>query len=80
MTPLALIPPQSFFAITPSDANQIPIVRAIYVGGAGNIAIKGPGMVNAVTFIGVPVGTTLMVSAQYVMATNTTATNLVGLV
>jgi hypothetical protein len=76
-------------AITPSDTanpltalagNKMFAIRAIYVGGAGDVAIKTPnGGGTAVTFKAVPVGTILPVQAAFVMATNTTATLLIGL-
>lgn len=68
----------SYRAITPSDS--VPnICQAIYVGGAGNIALKPLEGGTAVTFTAVPVGTILPVNCYYLMATNTTATLLIGL-
>ena len=42
------------FAITPSDTTALNL-RAIYVGGAGNVAVK-PNGASAVTFTAPPVG------------------------
>jgi len=68
------------FAITPSDSVALSkVVKALYVGGAGNVAVKTGGSSTAVTFSGVPAGAILPVRAAFVMATNTTATNIVGL-
>lgn len=64
-------------AITPSDS-AAQTYRAIYVGGAGNVAVQTTGG-NTVTFTAPPVGTILPVEVQKVMATNTTATLLIGL-
>lgn len=65
-------------AITPHDTNELAwVTRAIYVGGAGNITCT-VGKTN-VTFTAVPVGTVLRVRSPKVLATGTTATNLVGL-
>lgn len=64
-------------AITPSDS-ALQTYRAIYVGGAGNVAVTTEGG-NIVTFTAPPVGTIIPVSTQKVMATNTTATLLIGL-
>ena len=73
-------PPIHEFSITPSDSNQLPFVtRAIYVGGAGNIAVILAGDSTPVTFKAVPLGAVLKLRAAQVMATNTTAANLVGL-
>lgn len=69
------------FAITPSDTVDLPTpTRWIWVGTTGNIAVvlvgdADPG--GAVTFNSVPVGR-FMVCAKRVMATGTTASNLVG--
>ena len=79
-SPVGPGPAPHLFAITPSDSTVFATpTRYIYVGGAGNVAIKGAGDTVAVTLTAVPVGTMLEVCAQQVMATNTTATNLVGL-
>ena len=69
-------------AVTPSDT--VPLSpspsRWLYVGGAGNLAVKLEGdTANAVTLTAVPVGALLPLSAVYVMATNTTATLIVAL-
>lgn len=67
-------------AITPSDTVDLAIpVRAIYVGTTGNIALVPPNKTAAVLFSNVQAGTTLMVAAKRINATNTTASNLVGL-
>lgn len=66
-------------AITPSDTTIVNC-RAIYVGGAGNVAVKFPGG-SAVVFTAPPVGTILPLNIQggQVMATSTTATLLIAL-
>lgn len=65
-------------AITPSDSANLPqTYKAIYVGGTGDVkvvTIAG----DTVTFAAVPVGI-LPVVCTKVFATDTTATNLVGL-
>lgn len=66
---------REFFAITKHDTNELAQVpRAIWVGGAGDIALDG------VVLKAVPAGTLLPVSPSKVNATGTTATDLVGLV
>jgi hypothetical protein len=66
-------------AITPSDTIDLGPCKAIYVGSAGgNVVVQMPGGGTAITFMAVPIGTILPVSAQYVMAA-TTSTNLVAL-
>jgi hypothetical protein len=53
--------------------------KALYVGGAGNIKVLMVGDTANTTFNSVPAGTTLTINVQFVYATGTTATNLVGL-
>lgn len=65
--------------ITKSDSTDLSGVMAVYVGGAGNLAVKFSGDTNAVTFTAVPVGTIIRGQFARVMNTNTTATLLVGL-
>lgn len=66
-------------AVTPSDSTVVDF-RGLYVGGAGNVAIKGKPGGTAVTFVGVLAGSVLPVRCTRVMSTNTTATSIVGLV
>ena len=65
--------------ITPSDSTDLDdLARAIYVGGAGNIAaVQHDGTV--VNFIGAVAGTVLPIAVRRINSTNTTATNLVAL-
>lgn len=73
-------PANDGFAITPSDTvNFNSMFRAIYVGVGGNIVVVTPNSA-VLTFLGVPVGTILPVMGIRVNSTNTTATNLIGLV
>lgn len=66
-------------AITPADADLVAPVRAIYVGGSGNLRISDTGG-GAVTFSNVPAGVILPVMARRVWLTGTTASNIVGLI
>jgi hypothetical protein len=68
-------------AITKSDTDELPqVVRWIYVGGTGNVAVKDT-VGNTVTFTAVPVGSTLgPFYVKQVLSTGTTATLLVGFV
>ncbi len=67
-------------AVTPSDTTIINC-RALYVGGAGNVAVKTTSGATAVTFTAPPVGTILPINIDggQVMATNTTATLIIAL-
>lgn len=68
------------FAVTPHDANVLSeTTRALYVGSAGSLAVVLASGA-AVTFAGVASGTMLPVRTTRVMATGTTATDILGLV
>ncbi len=64
-------------AITKSDVTVIPITRAIYVGGTGNIAVRMADG-QSVTFSSVPVGV-FPIQVDMVKSTDTTATNMIAL-
>nr|WP_041296554.1 hypothetical protein [Janthinobacterium sp. Marseille] len=66
-------------AVTPSDSTAINC-RAIYVGGAGDVALKTSPTATVVTFKAPPVGTILpvMIDGGAIMAA-TTATLLIAL-
>ncbi len=67
-------------AVTPNDSTDLAnISRALWVGGAGNVAVMLADDTVAVTFVGVAAGSLLPVRVKRVMATNTTATNLVAI-
>lgn len=66
-------------AVTPSDSTTLNLCRAIYVGGAGNVALVLAEDTAAVTFVNVAAGTLLPLATLKVMSTNTTATNIVAL-
>lgn len=73
-------PARGLVAVTKSDATVYdPPLRALYVGGGGNVAILAPDDEAAVTLTDVPAGTILPISCAKVMSANTTATLLVGL-
>jgi hypothetical protein len=66
-------------AITPSDAVALTrSPRALYVGTGGNIAVKLRGDGDTILHKNVPGGSILPVCVTHVMATNTTATDIVG--
>jgi hypothetical protein len=64
-------------AVTPSNSTIIN-GKAIYVGGAGNVAVT-TNAGTVVTFTAPPVGSIIPIAFTKVMATNTTATLLVAL-
>ncbi len=65
-------------AVTPSDSTELSNVRALYVGVAGDLAVVMKNGGAAVTFKNAPIGT-LPIRVTKVMATNTTATNILAL-
>lgn len=72
------IPFEQLTAITASDATVYsPPLRALYVGGAGNVKIDDA-MGNAVTLTSLAVGVFHLVRATKVYSTGTTATAIVG--
>lgn len=76
---MLVLPYKKAAAVTASDSTVLAKTRAIYVGGAGALAVIMAGDSSAVTLPGVLAGTTLAISITKVMATNTTASNIVAL-
>jgi hypothetical protein len=64
-------------AITTSDT-AANIWSYLYVGGAGNIVLVPEGNSSSVTLTALPVGSWVWVRTKQILATGTTATNLVG--
>lgn len=64
-------------AVTPSDATIIAPTRGIYVGVAGNVAVK---LLNGttVTFTAMVTGIIHPIRATQVLSTGTTATSIVA--
>lgn len=72
-------PPENAAEITPADAATLPhVTRALYVGGAGDVALRMLGGAE-VTFRGLAAGTLMPIRADMVKRAGTTATGLVGL-
>lgn len=73
-------PANELVAVVPSDATVLVPTRGLWVGTVGDVAVigSGPGQ-SAVTIKNVPSGTLLPVCVTKVMATNTTAANIVAL-
>jgi hypothetical protein len=68
-------------AVTTHDTNPLTsIPTALWVGGAGNIAMRLMDDSADVIFTGVPAGTTLYVRPRYIRATSTTATAILALI
>lgn len=75
--PGALFPAYNLTVVTPSDTTVLTGVRALWVGGAGNVSVIACNDTAAVTLT-VPAGTLLPIFAKKVMAA-TTATNIVAM-
>lgn len=72
-------PASNFAPITPNDSTDLTFVtRTIYVGTGGNVAVVGPTGATAV-FKNVFAGASLPIRVSRVLATGTTATDLVAL-
>ena len=65
-------------AVTPNDSGTVIETDSLFVGGAGAVAVRLDSGAT-VTFAGVPAGTTLNVRVNRVLATGTTATNILAL-
>jgi len=76
--PGAMFPAYKLTAVTPSDTTVLTGCRGIWCGGAGTVNIMACNDTAAVSFT-VAAGTLLPVFAQKVMATGTSATNIVAL-
>lgn len=72
-------PPENAFVVTPNDTADLSATsRALYVGGAGNLAVIMVGG-ETVTLTAVPAGTLLPIRVDRVLAIGTTATAIVAL-
>ncbi|MET3925014.1 hypothetical protein [Devosia sp. 2618] len=73
-------PASHAFPIAPSDATDLSeTTRAIYCGAGGDIAATLTSGATVI-FIGLATGQVLPIRATRVLATGTTATNMIGLV
>ncbi|WP_287459180.1 hypothetical protein [Sphingomonas sp.] len=67
-------------AVTPHDVNELPVIpKALYVGGGGDIVMRGKAGTADQTWKNVPSGAVLAFRARYVRATGTTATNILAI-
>lgn len=69
---------QLFEAITPSDVTELVNIRAVFVGGAGNLSVVDADGVT-VTFNGVSTGQILPISPSKIRSNGTTATGIIAL-
>lgn len=68
------------FAVSPHDIDPLPVVpKALYVGTAGDVRLRGVAGSDDVVFRNCAAGQVLDVRASHVRATGTTATDIVAL-
>lgn len=73
-------PARRAVAVVPHDSNALAdIPKALYVGTAGNIAMRGVDGTSDQSWKNVGAGTVLPFRAQYVRATGTTAADILAL-
>ncbi|OSP55723.1 hypothetical protein [Pseudoruegeria sp. SK021] len=65
-------------SITPGNGTLGHVTRAIYVGGGGDLAVEFMSGTQ-VTLRGVPAGVILPIRLRKVLASGTSATNIIGL-
>lgn len=75
-----IAPAQFCFDVTPSDSGELQLVtKAIYVGEGGDVTLRPVDNTSEVTFRNVPSGAILDVRVAAVLATGTSASQIVGL-
>ena len=76
----ATAPATHALAVVPDDSNALNAVpKALYVGGGGDIVMRGVNGASDVTWKAVPAGTILPFRASHVRATGTSATAILAL-
>ena len=79
MSQIETKPAGSYAAVTKSDSTVYsPVIRAFYIGTAGDLVLRAPGSITSVTFKNLANGAILPVKAERVMAA-TTAADIVAL-
>ena len=64
--------------VTPHDTNE-QVYRSLWVGGVGNVNLRFIGDTTDTLITAVPAGTLLPFAVKLVLATNTSATLIIGL-
>lgn len=73
-------PARAALAVTPHDANPLAdIPKALFVGTAGDIVMRGVDGASDQTWKNVPAGAILPFRARYVRATGTSAADILAL-
>lgn len=72
-------PSMAPFAVVPHDANELPMIpKGLYIGTGGDVTLRGLRGAADVTYRNLPDASYINVRAQYVRATGTTATDIIG--
>jgi hypothetical protein len=66
-------------SVTPSTAVFDPPTRALYVGSAGDVAVRMHLGQSTATFAAVPAGTMLPINVDQVLSSGTSSTNILRL-
>lgn len=67
-------------ALTKSDSTTyVPPFNALYIGGAGDVAVRTYPGGTTVTFSGAAAGSIIPIQCDRLMSANTTATSVLGL-
>lgn len=74
------VPAGAAFVVSPDDNADLPtIARCLYIGGGGNLKVILERDTAPVTFIGLAAGTFAPIHVKRVYNTDTTCTNILGL-
>lgn len=78
--PSLTAPADDVYPVSPSNSADLPngVARALYIGTGGNVRLTGAGGTTA-TFFNLADGSILPVRVARVLATDTTASNIVAL-
>lgn len=76
-----IAPARAVFPIVPDDAEALPVAtKAMYVGRGGDLVLRAVDNEVEVHFVNVANGAILPIRVAAVLATGTTASDLVGLI
>lgn len=76
-----IAPAKAAFPIAPNDSQPLPVTaKAIYVGSGGDLVMRAVDSGENVRFANVASGSILPIRVTAVLASGTTASDLVGLI
>lgn len=75
-----MAPSENFFPIVPSDSEEIELAtKAVFVGQGGNLAVMPLKGQSPVVFANIADGSVIDIRVRAILATGTTAAQIVGL-